>query len=94
MSDEQTQQQTQQQTQTLRDLERHFASKLHAHINDIGSTCEHADIAINDIIKMIMTSLFYELMWTASLTGWNEKEFTSACQIAYRTMMPHIKKRA
>ena len=80
--------------QTLRDLERHFASRLHATVSEIGNTCEHADIDIDDIIKMIISSLLYELLWTAALTGWTEKNFIAACRLAYRAMMPHIKRRA
>lgn len=80
--------------QILRDLERHFATRLHAAVNDIGTTCQHADIDIDDTIRMIVSSLLYELLWTASLTGWTEKDFLDACQIGYRAMMPHINKRA
>lgn len=80
--------------QALRDLERHFASRLHAIVNEIGNTCEHADIDIDDIVRMIIGSLLYELLWTASLTGWNEKDFLAACRMAYRAMMPHIRRQA
>lgn len=77
--------------QILRDLERHFATRLHADVVDIGSTSEHADIDIDDIIRMIVSGLLYELLWTASLTGWTEKDFLTACRLGYQTMMPHIK---
>lgn len=77
--------------QTLLDLERLFADRLHRQIEDISDTCLRADISSSDIVKLVLTSLFFELIQGAVIIDWDEKDFIDSCRLAYRTMMPIIK---
>lgn len=76
------------------DLEQHFARRLSLEVQDIGATCQHADIDIEIILKLVISGLFYELLRASKVAGWDEPTFLHACKIAYRTIMPQLKPRS
>lgn len=74
------------------DISRHFHNKLMQLIDDTASTCQITDMDPRDLMSLVVSNLFYELIRIAAINQVNEEDFLHTCQIAYKSIMPEISK--
>lgn len=76
----------------LLDLGENFDRKLRLVISDTASVCQAADIDNSDIVELVITSLVYELIRATTVLGMDEDDFIRMSEIAYRSMIGHIRR--
>lgn len=74
------------------DISKHFHSKLTLLIDDTASTCQTGDMDPRDIMSLVVSNLFFELIRIAAANQVSEQDFLHTCQIAYKSMMPEVSK--
>jgi hypothetical protein len=74
------------------DISRHFRDRLSVLIGDTISTCEIANLKPIDISGLVFSGLMWQVIKLASTIKMTEDELLAVTSLAYRDMMPQLRK--
>jgi hypothetical protein len=76
------------QDQLILDMGNHMGRRLRQLIGETADICLEGDMESQDVIRMLIATLMYEVVRSASLMKMDEDKFAEVCRRMHRELRP------
>jgi kynureninase len=80
------------QDQFIFDMGNHMGARLRQLIGDVANTCLDGDMKSDDVVRMLIATLMYEVVRSASIMKMDENNFAEVCRRMHRELRPTFAK--